>query len=368
VCLLVDTVGLNAGTERLVAETAVRLDHSEFEVHVCCLEDSPRLRELERSCKTKVFPATSLNSINGFRQIRRFRQYLREMQIDVMHSFMTRTAILGVGAFRGSRCKAMVAGRLSTDWYTPTITPFFRYYMNPRTTRILANSEAVRRSVVATEKAPPAQVDVIYQGVDMTRYSAGSGDPSVAAALGIPGSAKVVGIVANYRPVKDLPLFLRAAGIIASQVPDAAFLLVGTGELHGELQGLAKDLGIGERVFFSNGRGQVPDYLRRMCIGALSSESEGFSNAILECMAAGLPVVATEVGGAAEAIEHGETGFLIRQRDPAAFAAPIVELLQDEERRTAMGWRALDRCRRLFSMDVYIDRLEQYYRDLAKTA
>lgn len=366
VCLLVDTVGLDAGTERLVAETAVRLDPAKIDVHICCLEDSRRLQELSRRCHTRVFPAVRLNSWNGIRQVRAFRRYLNEMRIDVTHAFMNRTAILGVAARSGTNCKAMITSRLSIDWYTPFLRGFFRYYMNPRTTRIFANSEGVKRFVIAAEHTPAQKVDVIYQGVDMTRYSAGN--PASAAALGIPPAARVVGIVANYRPVKDLPLFLRAAKIVSGEIPDAAFLLVGSGRQYEDLARLAEELGIGRAVFFSNGRGEVPDYLRRMSIAALTSESEGFSNAILEYMAAGLPVVATDVGGNGEAIENGVTGYLVRERDPEALAAPIIELMRNEERRCGMGRSSFERCRRLFSMEAYISRLESYYQDLVKAA
>ena len=126
VCLMVDTVGLDAGTERLVSETVMRLDPAKVDVHLVCLEHSQRLEELGRYCKTQVFPAKSLNSWDGLLQIRRFHRYLKEMGIDVMHSFMTKTAILGVTAFPRSGCKAMVASRLSIDWYTPSLTAFFR--------------------------------------------------------------------------------------------------------------------------------------------------------------------------------------------------------------------------------------------------
>ena len=367
VCLMLDTVGVDAGTERLVSETAKQLDPSKVDVHLICLEDSARFREMSRYCKTALFPATSLNSWNGLRQIRAFRRYLKEMRIDVMHSFMTKSAILGVASFAHSRCKAMVTSRLGIDWYTPALTNFFRYYMNPRTTRIFANSEGVKNFVIHQEHAPPEQVDVFYQGVDTVRFSPQSGDLSVPAALGIPPDAKVAGIVANYRPVKDHALFLRAAKLVADQVPDAAFVLVGAGDLYAELQRLAAELGISQRVFFSNGRGEVTDYLRRMSLAALSSESEGFSNAILEYMASGLPVVATDVGGNGEAIQHGSTGYLVKSRDPAAFAAPMTELLQNESLRQEMGQRSLERCRTLFSMDAYIHRLESYYRELAQS-
>ncbi len=366
VCLMVDTVGLDAGTERLVSETAMRLDPAKVEVHLVCLEHSQRLEDLGRYCKTQVFPAKRLNSWDGLLQIRRFHRYLKEMRIDVMHAFMTKSAILGVMAFPRSGCKAMVASRLSVDWYTPPLTAFFRYYMNPRTTRIFANSEGVKRFVVEKEKASPEKVDVIYQGVDMNRYSTQDGDTSSAKSLGIPEGVPVVGIVANYRPIKDLPLFLRAAAIVAARFPNAAFLLVGKGGQYEELKQLAQDLGISHAVFFSNGQGDVAEYLRRISIACLSSESEGFSNAILEYMAVGLPVVATDVGGNGEAILHRETGFLVKDRSPEAFAAPIVELLENEDLRRAMGQRAQDRCRKLFSMETYIGRLESYYQDLAR--
>jgi glycosyltransferase involved in cell wall biosynthesis len=220
--------------------------------------------------------------------------------------------------------------------------------------------------VVEKEKVSPEKVDVIYQGVDMARYSAQAGGSPSAVSLGIPEGVPVVGIVANYRPIKDLPLFLRAARIVAAHVPDAVFLLVGSGDQYGELKQLAQDSGISGAVFFSNGQGHVAEYLRRISIACLSSESEGFSNAILEYMAAGLPVVATDVGGNGEAILHRETGFLVKGRDAEAFAAPIVELLQNEARRRTMGQLARERCRRLFSMETYIGRLEAYYQDLAR--
>ena len=216
---------------------------------------------------------------------------------------------------------------------------------------------------MAAESLPLEKVDVLYQGVDMEVYR--RGDPAAAAALGIPAASRVVGIVANLREVKDLPLFLRAAQRVAREVPDAAFLLVGQGPLRTALGALASELGIASRVFFTDGRGAVPDYLARMSIGCLSSKSEGFSNAILEYMAAGLPVVATAVGGNAEAVAHGETGYIVAERTPEAFAAPLVTLLRDEPLRREMGRRGLERCRSRFEIAATIRALEDYYGRLA---
>lgn len=367
VCLLVDTVAYQAGTERQVSETVARMDRSRFEVHLCCLENSPQMEDLAHYCQTAVFPVESLYTFNGLRQVRRFRKYLDQHGIEIVHAFMTKTAIFGVFATRKLRGRCVITSRLNTGyWYTPFYNYLFRY-LNRYTTRVFANSEGARRIAMGAERLPLDKVDVVYQGVDMARFAPDSGDPGVIQALGIPPHAKIVGIVSNLRPVKDVGLFLRAAAIIAAAAPKSVFLIVGQGPLRAELGRLVVDLGISDRVFFADGRGTVPDYLGHMSIGCLSSHSEGFSNAILEYMAAGLPVVATDVGGNGEAIEEGVTGYLVRQRTPEAFAEPIIGLLRDEYRRATMGQQSFARCRELFDVAVTVRRLEDYYTMLVQT-
>jgi glycosyltransferase involved in cell wall biosynthesis len=356
----VDDLGPNAGTERQIEETVKRLDRSRLEVHVCCFADSDRLRRLSAYVTTAVFPLDSIYSVAGLRQMGRFRGYLRQNRIHVVHGWMAKSSVFAVVAALGCGC-AVVTSRLNTGyWYTPYYISLFRL-LNRGTTRIFSNSEAAKRRAVAAERVSPSKVDVIYNGVDMTRFSPQSGDAGVAMHIGIPENTRVVGIVANLRPVKDLPLFLRAASIVARQAPRTAFVVVGQGPLRAELGRLACEIGLQGTLFFSDGYGSVPDYLQRMCIGCLSSETEGFSNAILEYMAAGLPVIATDAGGNAEALADGVTGYLVRERTPEAFALPIVRLLENEEERAAMGHRGLERCRELFSIEVYGNRMQRYY-------
>lgn len=203
--------------------------------------------------------------------MRRFRRYLDEHEIRIVQGFMTKTSVFGVLSARGSRCPVVITSRLNTGyWYTPAWIRIFRY-LNRHTTRVFVNSEGAKKIVMVAESLPADKVDVIYQGVDLSRYSRDRGDPAVPAGLGIPDSAKVVGMVANLRPVKNIPLFLRAAKLVLENAPDTAFLIVGTGPLREELGRLALELGISSRVFFADGRATVPDYLRRMCIGCMSS-------------------------------------------------------------------------------------------------
>jgi len=367
VCLLCDTVGLDAGTELLVAEIARRLSPSKLDVHVCCLEDSRQLRSLEGLCRTSVFPLDSLYSPRAIRQVASLRAYLSRHRVQIVHGFMTKTNILAVLSSLGTS-RVVITSRLNTGyWYTPKWKLVFRT-LNWGTTRVLTNSEAGRTIVAEAERLDPRKIDVHYQGVNVERFRPGVGDPSVGSRLGICDNAPVIGVVANLRPVKDLPLFLRAAKIVSGRCPQAAFLLVGHGQQLGELQALSEQLGIRDRVFFTRGEGRVIDYLARMSVACLSSLSEGFSNAILEYMAVGLPVVATDVGGNREAVLDGETGFLVRERTPEAFARPLIALLEDDDLRLRMGASGMARCLSNFELGKTMRDLEDYYLALARPA
>lgn len=364
VCLLCDTVGLDAGTERLVIETARRLDRAKFDVHVCCLEDSPQLRSLNGVCRTAVFAAANVNSVRGLWQVAALRRYLSQHRVQLVHAFMTKTAVFGVLSSVGSG-RIVVTSRLNTGyWYTPKWKLYMRV-LNRATARILTNSLAGRDIVMKAENLDLNKIDVLYQGVNAARFRPGLGDPSVCTRLGISENAAVIGIVANLRPVKDIPLFIRAAKIVLDVSPETAFLVVGQGQQLGELQALAAALGIQRSIFFTRGDGRVIDYLARMSVACLTSFSEGFSNAILEYMAVGLPVVATDVGGNREAIVDGETGYLVRERSPEAFAQPLVELLRNNDLRMRMGEAALRRCLEKFEIGKTIHDLEGYYSRLA---
>jgi glycosyltransferase involved in cell wall biosynthesis len=304
----------------------------------------------------------------GFRLAWKFREYIQRNRIELVHSFMGRADMFNVLAGLGLRGSAVITSRLNSGyWYTPVMKNLF-HVLDAFTMRVVTNSEYAKKVVAAAERLRPEKITVLYTGVDLHQFACSAGDPATAAALGVPPEARVVGAVANYREVKDLPLFLRAARIVAARVPDAVFLLVGGGEMQAELVRLAAELQIGDRVFFTGGKGAVPDYLARMSIACLSSLSEGLPNAILEYMAAGLPVVATDVGGNPELVTDGVTGFLVRCRTPEAFAEPIVRLLQDEKLRLAMGRKGLERVRADFDLTGAVRRLENFYIEAAKEA
>ena len=166
----IDTVGRDAGTERQLADLIPRLDKSRFDVHLCCFEESLQLPELARHCTPLVLPLVSVYTVNGFRQIRRLRRYIKEHRIDIVHTFMIKANIVGTMAARWcGRGPAVISSRRDLGYQ---LSPFYRRvfrFLDRYATRLLANSEGAKAFVVATERAAAGKVDVLYNGVDLAK-------------------------------------------------------------------------------------------------------------------------------------------------------------------------------------------------------
>jgi glycosyltransferase involved in cell wall biosynthesis len=164
--------------------------------------------------------------------------------------------------------------------------------------------------------------------------------------------------------VKDYPMFLRAAQRVSKVIPDAGFLLAGEGELQESLKQLAADFGIAEKTIFLGRSESIAQLLSISDVCVLSSKAEGFSNSILEYMAAGRPVVATDVGGAREAIVENETGYLVPSGDDELMAERIISLLLDPARAQLMGEQGRRVVERNFSSQALLQKTEALYQKL----
>ena len=181
--------------------------------------------------------------------------------------------------------------------------------------------------------------------------------------LGLDASHLVVGIVANFnRPVKGGKYLVEAVPLVVRAVPAARFVVIGQGG-GDELERIAAALGVSKHLIFAGFRENIADFLRSMDVSALTSLSEGLSITILESMGHGLPVVATAVGGNPEIVLDGQTGFLAPAKDPAAFAAHVIALLQDPALRRRMGEAGQRRIEEHFRIDkTAAEYLETYER------
>jgi len=229
-------------------------------------------------------------------------------------------------------------------------------------------SAAVKRAVMESEGYPEERLRVIHNGIDATRHAP---DPAararVRSELGLADGDVVVGTLANFDPIKGYDVLLPAAEAVCRALPSVRFLLCGRGPLHAESVARVARAGLAGRILMPGARRDVPAVLQAMDVFVLASHSEGFSNALLEGMAAGRPVLATDVGGNRALIQpeltgtDREVGVLVRPGDSEALVAGLRELVAAPARRAAMGARARELAARDFTFRAMVRAYEDTF-------
>jgi glycosyltransferase involved in cell wall biosynthesis len=238
--------------------------------------------------------------------------------------------------------------------------------------RVVVNAEAIRQWLLE-QGYRPDNVTVIRNGVDLARFAGPRGRSSLRQDFGLPPSSRLVAVVARVSPTKGLEYFLDAAASLAPRYPDAHFVIVGQPapgdrEYQRGLEAYAARLGLERRVVFTGLRLDVPEVLSEMSCSVLPSLSEGLSNVLLESMAAGVPVVATAVGGNSEAVEDGVTGLLVPPRDTDALVRAIARILDDRELAARFGEAGSRRVADRFSIEASVRATERLYMELLERA
>ncbi|MFN3476458.1 MAG: glycosyltransferase [Candidatus Methylomirabilales bacterium] len=359
------------GTERQLVALAKGLDRSRFLPVVFCLTATgPLVADLEETgVKVRCFGLRGLkvwrNPIRVARCLLAFSADLKKEKPEIVHGLLFHAYILAAFVARIARVPIVIASRRSLGYFKVGKPHYLlaERLANRMTDLIVANSEAVKEDVIRQEKVEPAKVRVVYNGIDPSLYDVPA-DPALRAELKIPEEAKIVGVVANLIHYKGHRSFLKACQTIKRKHGAVKFLLIGDGPLRGQLEELARELGLEQDVRFLGSRHDIPELLALMDVAVLPSLEEGFPNAVLEAMAAGKPVVATRVGGVPEAVIHGETGLLVPPKDPQALADAILALLDDPPRAEEMGKAGRERVKKEFGLDRMVWEMEGLYEEL----
>jgi glycosyltransferase involved in cell wall biosynthesis len=223
---------------------------------------------------------------------------------------------------------------------------------------VFAVSEQVRQYCIEVDGLSPDKVETLYNGLDLAGWG------RLHSADSVSGEA-VIKTVGNIRRVKGHDIFVRAAAQIAKEYPGARFSIGGAvleAEFYAELQQMVQELGLEGRFSFDGSVSDLQTYLADADVFILPSRSEGFSNAIVEAMAAGLPVIATDVGGNAEAVQDGVTGTIVPPEDVNAMAAAMRAMLADPERARVMGEAGKARVAERFTTEAMMRQLVTAYR------
>lgn len=344
------------GTERQFVELARSLKAAGYSAQLGCIQNKgPFLEDLARSGFAE--PAQfglggSLYGLQSWKTRWALQRYLRNQNVSVAHSFDFYVNLTLVPAAKLARVPVIGSQRQLGDLLTPAQSraqlEMFRWC-----DRVVCNSKAAADRLLQAG-LPAAKLVVIGNGIPPASFAPAS--PALPATSGV----LRVGMIArmNLR-AKNQALFLRAAARLAPRFPEVEFLLVGDGPFRGELEQLASGLGIQKQVRFLGDRRDIPAILSSLDVSVLASASESLSNVMLESMAAGVPVVATAVGGNVE-LAGVDRALLVPANDHEALAAGIENLLRDEKLRRETAARA----RRFAEENFSVDRIRELYCEL----
>jgi glycosyltransferase involved in cell wall biosynthesis len=363
VLLLAQHLG-QGGSERQLAEIAKALNPALFTVHVGCFRpDGFRNAELSRQgipiLHLPVYSFRSIAAIGGAWQLSR---YLRKHRIRLVHSFDTPMNCFAVPAARVFGTPVVLSSQrasrlLSSRWERSVLRVTDRLV-----DAVVVNCEAMRRHMIVDEGVQPEHLRLCYNGLDTGLFQPlPKQRPPVLA-----GASLVIGVVCALRPEKGLPTLLEAFAKVAPQRSGLRLAIVGSGPMLETLQGMSNRFGLQDRCHFEPSTADVARWLRAIDIFVLPSLSEALSNSLMEAMACGCAVVASQVGGNPELVSDGTTGLVFEAGNASELADRLEHLIFDEDLRIRIGIAASAGVRERFSLEASVRRMEEIYEELLR--
>jgi glycosyltransferase involved in cell wall biosynthesis len=300
----------------------------------------------------------------------RLTRMLQEIRPHVVHAFLPAPAVIGSIACKLAGVSVFLVGRRTMASYhrrgSKVLTWFDRLPLW-LASGLIGNCDAIAREAVTTDRIPSEKAFTISNGVDTKSFRQGR-DAALRAELGFAPDNVVFGVIANFHNIKRHADFVLAAEKILKDEPQARFLMIGAD--YGTLPELRKQIserGMDACFVIVSGTSEPERYYRAMDVYVCASEVEGMSNAIMEAMASGKPVIATNVGGNSELVSNGESGFIVAPYAPNEIAACASMLISDSGLRSRMGLRGLRRVEERFSVNVMVKAHEKLYSKLLKS-
>jgi len=362
ILFVVDQFGKTlGGGERIVLKLAGLLPHYGYRASILTFSAHPESAALKSPpCSIYLLPLRHTYDLTALRAALELRRFLKQQKIQIVNTFFESSDIwAGLVTKTMSRAKLVWARRDMGILRTRKHQIAYRL-MAGMPDAVFAVSEQVRQHSIEVDRIDPARVQTIYNGLNLEDWDT---TPRPAKA---PGEFLVT-TVGNIRRVKGHDVFIRAAAAVVEEFPKVSFSIAGEVLEPGyftELQKLVQELKLDNHLRFDGGVTNLRQYLAAADVFVLPSRSEGFSNAIVEAMAASLPVVATNVGGNAEAVKDGISGFLVPSDDPGALSAAILQLLSDPSQARAMGAAGRNLAAERFTTEAMMNRTASAYRNL----
>ena len=373
VLYLIDYFHRTGGTEKHLAELVQRLPRQTFNCSIVAFDlgTNPLLDKIRDSGTPVIHVPVGREYVpNAWLRAVQLSKLLRTLQPDIVQTFHQKSDTYGAIIARLSGVRHIVSSKRDTGALRAPRHFFLNRRIGKLFERVIVVADAVGRAVITNDKIEPARIVRIYNGVDTEEFSPST--PAEAAEsrqrLGIGADDFVVGMVAGFRPEKNHDILFRGASQALSTIPSLKILAVGGGPLLDEYRRATEAGPLRGRVVLTGDVESVTPYLAAMDVGCLvSGSNEGFSNAVLEMMSAGLPMIVTDVGGNAEAVIQADNGFVIPPLDAVALQRALVDSYADQSRRATMGRRARQLVEDNFSLERMCDDHAKLYLSLCAT-
>lgn len=352
-------------------ELATRLDFERYEVTLGCLRAQGPLLEKLRGTAVSVrefYPKGGFDSLQGIYQMFRLARFLRRGRFQIVHTHDLYANMLGIPAAAIARVPVIISSQRDLghlDLYNSRRRVWLRR-LQKLSTAVLTNAHAVRETILEEDHFRPEKVRVIHNGVDLDRFSQRSKDR----AWLVPNASQErwIVLVGNmHGEIKGHAVVIEAAQAVIREFPVVRFLFVGDGESRKVFEERAAQLGLEEHFLFLGSRNDVPRIVSCCDIGVLPSQAEGLPNAILEYLAAGLPTIASQVGGNVEIIRDGETGLLVNPCDSSQLAGAILHMLRDPGFAAELGSNGQALIATQFTFQRMIEKTDQLYTELLES-
>jgi glycosyltransferase involved in cell wall biosynthesis len=345
------------GAERQTAELVKHLPRDLFEPVVCCLHGPDVLGdEIEDAGVRVIYMEKRRGVLSG--ATFRLAGLIRRERPAVLHSYLFSANWRSLLAGRLMRVPLIISSVRNVDIHAKSAMVAIERVLAVLTDCVIANAEAVKDHVSHRHLIPAEKIHIVYNGVSLARANGQRESKSAPGSVGDPG-------VAGAHEIGEAT-FLEAARMVSAELPGTRFLLVGDGELRNELAGRVRSMGLSDAVELPGATDDIASLLSRIDVSVLTSLKEGCSNVILESMAAGCPLVVTDVGGNRELIEAGTSGYLVPPGDAAGIARRVLELLKDPDLRHRMGQAGRARVRARFTVGRMVDETVAFYLSLLK--
>jgi glycosyltransferase involved in cell wall biosynthesis len=359
--LLVIPTLVRGGAEKQLALLAAGLPRDEFEVHVAVLTHSG---PLEADLREAGIPLEMIHKRWKLDPPAywRLRRYIKRLGPQIVHTWLFAANAYGRHAAVAARVPHIVAGERCVDPWKGRIQLAIDRSLARRTERIVTNSSGVRDFYVQ-HGLPAEKFTIIPNGIAPSRLEPIPREPLLRE-LGLPADARLIGAVGRLWPQKRVKDLIWAADLLKSARDDSHLLIIGDGPQRWRLERYRDQNEVADRVHFLGERNDVSQILPHLDCLWLASAYEGQSNAVMEAMLAGIPVVATDIPGNRDLVVPGQTGYLVPVGDRAAFARHTHVLLEDRSLAQRMGAAGRLRMQRDFSVDQMISRHAEFYRSL----